>query len=266
MLSQRAAYGTFILAGVANAVVKPASLAIGETGLFQAVFSGFGISAIVWMALAIGIWRLWQDGAQPCRPREVWPLMIASLGFLVPLASISWIVLGAACFLAAVFSASTGASKGLAITGLAAVRDPVSKLLLDVFAEPLLTLDAYASSILLNALGKPVEREGNIMSATADHALLIMSGCSSFTNLSLALLAWASILVGFSTPTWRLLLTGGAILGTAVVFLNTIRLSLMALSVDSYRIVHDAWGADVFLLLTSCLIVASVYTGLRHAR
>ncbi len=266
MPNRRAVYGVFVLAGIANATIKPAAATITGNGWLHAMLNGFDINAIVWMALAIGIWRLWDEGTQACGVTECGAVMVASLGFLMPLASVSWMVLGTTCLCAAVLSSSSPSFRGLTIIGLAAVRDPVAKGLLDVFAEPLLTLDAYVSSLLLILLGKSVEREGNIMAASSDHALLVMSGCSSFTNLSLALLAWASIMVGFSRPTWKLLWIGGTILGTAVVLLNSARLSLMALSIDTYRIVHDEWGADVFLLVSTMLIVSSIYVGLRHAR
>ena len=266
MLSQRVLYGTFALIGIANATVKPVRLAVDQNGFFPALLDGFGINAIVWMALAIGMWRLWRDSTENCDTKEFCLVAAGSLGFLVPLASISWIALGATCLLLAVVRMTSPACIGLTVTGLAAIRDPASKALLDILAEPLLALDAYASTVLLLLFGETVERDGNIMATSTDHALFIMSGCSSFTNLSLALLAWASILAGFSKPSWRLLCIGGALLGVAVVFLNSVRLSLMALSGDAYRIVHDGWGADAFLLATSIVIVTSVFAGLRHAR
>ena len=266
MGSLRLLYGAMILAGIGNAVVKPAALLAAEEGIVSAAMQGFGINPVVWMAVAIGTWRVYEDGRGRATPMDVAIAGACCLGLLVPVASVSWMALGSACLLGAWVHRKNAASIGLVIAGVAAMRDPAARALLDVFAGPVLAFDAAASTWLLTIGGQAVDRTGNIIQGADDHSLLIMTGCSSMTNISFALLAWTSVMLGFTKISVRYLLAGGVLLAAATVFLNAVRLSLMTLSRDAYVIVHDGWGADVFLALSTMTTVICVSIGLRYAR
>lgn len=266
MLSQRVAYSTLVCIGVLNAIVKPAILAVRTDGLLAAVTNGFGVNWVVWMALAIGLWRIQDARDAPVSRTDVFLISVAAVGLLVPLASASWVSFGAACLVASFIRRGDRGAIGLLIIGLAALRDPFAKALLDLLAAPILAFDAAASRGFAAILTGSAQANGNVLSAAQDHGLLIMSGCSSLTNLSFALLAWTSILLGFARPSVWLIVGGGLALSILTVLMNAARLSLMSVSLDIYTIVHDGWGADIFLALTTVLTVSTVAIGLRHAR
>jgi exosortase/archaeosortase family protein len=96
------------------------------------------------------------------------------------------------------------------------------------------------------------------------HAVQINDWCSSFHNVSLAGLAWVA-LTRLERPDWR----RGDLLVLAVVsglqiFLNTIRIYLMAMSYEMYLYWHTGTGSHIFSITASVLTVLICVEGARY--
>ncbi len=97
-----------------------------------------------------------------------------------------------------------------------------------------------------NQFGLNIVTDGTLMHANNDVKLLMVGACSAFMNVSFAFLGYAAI-KGFlrSQPGWYdwIIL---AVLLIAIVFGNSFRIGLMALSRASYEYWHHGDGAVIF--------------------
>jgi exosortase/archaeosortase family protein len=106
---------------------------------------------------------------------------------------------------------------------------------------------------------------GNIISGPSGFGIILYSGCSSFHNLSLAMLCWLTV-SRVRNQDWRArdLLTGGAI-GAAMIACNVVRLCLMAWSPAFYEYWHNGSGAQIFAVGASVMVLVLSLYGSRSA-
>jgi exosortase/archaeosortase family protein len=97
------------------------------------------------------------------------------------------------------------------------------------------------------------------------HGVVIISGCSSFHNLSLALLCWVTI-SRLRRQNWQVrdFVIGSAI-GITMILLNVARISLMAWDIELYHYWHDGIGAEIFAVAASLTILLMSLCGSRPA-
>lgn len=98
----------------------------------------------------------------------------------------------------------------------------------------------------------------NIIEVPSGHAIEIAPQCCSFHNVSLAALSWVA-LTKLERPEWRRL--DLVVLATAAgcqLFLNTVRIYLMALSPEMYLYWHAGPGTHIF---SACASAAAVLIG-----
>ncbi|WP_416900137.1 MAG: hypothetical protein ACMVY4_10710 [Minwuia sp.] len=240
-----------------NAVAGP----VTQAGLFA-------VDPVVWLALALGMWRLWREGRDvPPAPSDLVLAVAVAAACLLPSARIAWIA-GAAAFgwLAATEWRRNGVvPAGMAVLLAVSLREPVTWLLTTLFAESLLRADALLAGWLAS-LFLPVEAvRANIIVTGNGHSLFVMTGCSSVNNLSMALLFWFAVTRGMGVRAGA----GHAIfLGSLIVALNVVRLAAMSVSPASYAWLHDGGGATAISLFTAVLTAAVTWTSLEtpHAR
>jgi hypothetical protein len=103
----------------------------------------------------------------------------------------------------------------------------------------------------------------NIITRTSGHGIVLFPYCSSFHNVSLALLCWLT-LTRLRNLNWRRydFVVGGLAAGT-MILLNTTRLYLMSLDVDAYHFWHDGGGADIFKVGASVSVLLLTLYGSR---
>ena len=243
-----------------NAMIRPVREHIIEFGFVESLPGGFGISFIVWFAIYCSF-NLLRKSSDETASRNDWVMAFLTMHLLIiPSASVSWIALS---FFAGycgffVFRAGTTGRNASLIMLAIALRIPVSDICLKLSADALLQLDAAATLSLLNLIDPTVIRQGNIIIGSGGHELFIMTGCASFTNISLALLLWFTV-VRMHILRWRSVLTLAVIpLVTIVMGINIARLSMMALSQERYFFYHDGLGADIVnaLVLLAALGIA----------
>jgi len=234
--------------GLTNAMIRPILLHIEEFGFLHSAINGFGISFIVWFAVYCGLHLLYQDkGSTMATSPDIAIGIITLVLLCLPSSLLSWIFLSCFAAYCSVFMPfqTTAPRHACAIILAVSLRIPISELCLRLSADTFLQFDAVATQTLLQFLDPEIIRQGNILIGSSGHELLIMTGCASFTNISLALLLWFTI-VRSKITIWKhsfnLYIAPLCIL---VMGINIFRLSMMTLSVDLYHFYHDELGADI---------------------
>lgn len=104
--------------------------------------------------------------------------------------------------------------------------------------------------------------EGASLSVRSDWAIVVLEGCSSFHNLSLAVLVWLSILTIAERPVSRAAL---AVLATSfgfVVTINVARILAMLPSREAYHFWHDGTGSSLVAVasVVAMIVPALIWT------
>ena len=131
------------------------------------------------------------------------------------------------------------------------------RILFELIAFKIEVLDARLAAGLLYASHQTVQVRDNLI-ATAGHQILIYEACTSFHNISIALLAWVSI-TKFARLEWRPtdLLTA-VMLVAMTVSMNSLRLFLMASSAPGrLEYWHTGTGSQLVNASLSALIAGS---------
>lgn len=207
------------------------------TGLFVELG---GISAIIWFAmyaaLKIGI----EGEAEPIRRRDLAVVAIVVFLSFIPL----FFAAKGGVLLAGVYLFATSRprspSRRVALI-LLALTGPLiwGRVLLNVFAAPILALDAH---IVATVVGSDVR--DNLIAAPVK--FFIGGGCSSVHNISIAILLWATAAALFGIRLDRRYLGVGILMVLWMFLLNIVRLSLLGLFPEHFDWIHVGGGAVLF--------------------
>jgi exosortase/archaeosortase family protein len=254
-------YGLFLLATL-NGFVGIAVRTIEGVGWAAAAFDLFGISAILWVALAAGLKILGEDEGSAA-PRRGDFVLAAALLFaaLLPVAPASTAALTLAAFWAALTAAPGSPLRRAAIVFLAMTGAMLwGRLVLAGFSRPLLDLDAIFVAGTLGA-----EHQGNmIWSADGAMRLIVAPGCSSMQGLSLAIVFWATVNQYFRVPFgWKAVGYGLAAVA-ATVAVNVLRIGAMLRWPEHQQAIHHGWGMHIAMWTTLALVVAICLFGARR--
>ncbi len=135
----------------------------------------------------------------------------------------------------------------------------------DIFALPLLQAETAVVGTLVQALRAGTVWQGNVITGPSGFGIIVYSACSSFHNLSLAMLCWLTV-SRLRNQGWRRrdLLTG-CVIGAAMIACNVARLCLMAWSPDFYEYWHNGLGAQIFAVGASVMVLVLSLYGSRPA-
>jgi exosortase/archaeosortase family protein len=139
-------------------------------------------------------------------------------------------------------------------------------LFFDLVAVQLLSAEAAVVGTLLEIARPGTVWQDNIITEPNGYGVLILPPCSSFHNLSLAMLCWVTISM-LRRQDWqaRDFVIGAAIGGT-MILLNIARICLMAWNIDLYYYWHDGTGAEIYAIgATLTVLLMSLY-GSKPAR
>jgi hypothetical protein len=241
-------YAALFILACANGIGARVIMAVNRLGWRDALSGTFDISVIVWVACFVGVAFVLRDKADVIRSSDI----AVGAGFLplviLPIGALSWLAMTALSLYILFFTSVSLALRKGAIILLATTMPMLwSRLLFDLFSNLILQIDAALVGWLLGT-----DRTGNIVSfSDKSGSLVILPGCSSLANVSLAILCWVTISqsVGHRWSPhdifWCLL---GCI---SVVVINATRISLMGLSLSHYEAIHGQWGdtfANVIIL------------------
>ncbi|MCW3846848.1 hypothetical protein OF829_06320 [Sphingomonas sp. LB-2] len=250
-----------------NAMAVLIGQAIDEQGTVNAVFSLAGISAVFWFALYAVIAIAREEGSAPLRPRDRMVALLTLGGALLP-----YPIAGSLAVLASgTWLALTGApgsrERRIAVILLALTGTLLwGRILLQLFAPLMLGLDAQMVGWLAGTrvVGNTVTFVGSSEQFTIAHL------CSSFHNISLAIILWAAAtqLLGLRIDAKLCLICLAGVVAMASV--NCLRLATLAWHPRDFDYWHVGAGAGWFgwaSLAAGALVIGGgllVARGTRH--
>jgi hypothetical protein len=245
-----------------NAQADQIVLSLTYQPLHEVVMGLAGVSAVIWTAMAAA-WRIGSESTERVHTSRDIMILIAvlALSFLpLSFASQGGLLL-CACYLLA--TATRGSPEWRAALVLLALTGPLiwGRLLLHLFAMPILSLDAY---LVGTASGTQID--GNVVRfANGSGQFIIRGPCSSVHNISLALVLWTTAAMMFRIRVDRAYVLVGIAMVGFMFALNVVRLSAMALFPSQFDYLHFGTGGSMFGwagLIGAGVLVA---TGVMHA-
>jgi exosortase/archaeosortase family protein len=206
------------------------------------------------------------DLAPAARLRDL--LVTAALCLLVFLPTNRAIWVAASGIAIYLFFTDTGDLKlrraGIVLAALS-VQELWGRLFFNLVADHLLRAEAAVIGTMLEVAQPGTVWQDNTVMGPNGHSVVIIGGCSSFHNLSLALLCWVT-LSKLRRQTWQVrdFLIGSAI-GTTMILLNLVRICLMAWNTDLYHYWHEGIGSEIFAIGASLTILLMSLYGSRPA-
>lgn len=206
------------------------------------------------------------DPTQVAQPRDILIALALCLPLFLPTTrTIKVLALGAAIF---TWIRGRGDPKlraaGVVLAALT-IQEYWGRIVFDLCALPLLRAETAVVGTLVQAVRAGTVWQGNVISGPSGFGIIVYSGCSSFHNLSLAMLCWLTV-SKLRNQNWRSrdLVTGGVI-GVTMIACNVMRLCLMAWSPDLYEYWHDGLGAQIFAVGASVMVLVLSLYGSRPA-
>lgn len=127
----------------------------------------------------------------------------------------------------------------------------------------ILSADVALVALLIKLMDPAIFWTGTTFHATEGHTISIVGSCSSFQNLSTAVLACVAAAM-FVRTTWiRRDAAAIAMASAAMVLLNDVRLCLLASSVASYEFWHEGQGAVLYGYFTTAVILLIAFWSAR---
>jgi len=250
------------LFAAANALLPAALTAVEQDSFINAMLSGFGQSFVIWFSLVVSaiLWN--RSTVRPftnSRTTYIFALLL-SFALLIPLATINWLICAVCAVIWLRQYREDPFARASALLLLAiALRDPTTKLFLTLFANQILSFDTWLTFLSLSSFyGSSFSMQGNLISQADSYGLLILTGCSSFVNLSLVLLLWLALSLRFKPSLSGIDIALASILCVGVLALNTFRLTLMAIDQHWYQLFHEGSGALVIELATFLLALLAI--------
>lgn len=234
----------FLAIGTANALVRPAIEAIDQWGVVGAIAGGLGSGWPVYLGLLGAIvLGLRATVERPVDRWDVLALVLYSGGLMVPssgFSAIAVMVLGAWEILRRPRDVNYRA--GIIIFIAAGARELWVATAMKMLSPVLLHIDAVLTRTTLGWLGHPSIVTGNLIETDQGMILAVLMTCSSFANISLALLTWL-VLTRWLRPTFKRRDLVAALLVTlSVIVINLTRLTIMGLGPFDYELAHGPIG------------------------
>jgi hypothetical protein len=130
----------------------------------------------------------------------------------------------------------------------------------NLVAMPLMRAETAVVGTMLAAVRAGTVWQDNVITGPSGFGIAIYTGCSSFHNLSLAMLCWVSVCKLRHQDWQRRDFVVGAVVGGTMILLNLVRLYLMAWDIDLLHYWHDGTGAEIFAIgASTTILLISLY-------
>jgi exosortase/archaeosortase family protein len=150
-----------------------------------------------------------------------------------------------------------------AVLAALAIQEFWGHVLFNLVAFPLLRAETAVVGTMLQATQPGIMWQENIITGPSGFGLVIHTGCSSYHNLSLAMLCWITV-SKLHDQSWRSRdLVMGSVVAVTMIFLNLVRLYLMAQNINLYNYWHEGVGAKIFAIGASLTIFSISLYGSR---
>jgi Transmembrane exosortase (Exosortase_EpsH) len=210
-----------------------------------------------YMAWYVIFWLLVSGDRQlAARPRDIVICALVSLLVAVPTSRSIWIAAtGIAVYLCAAGTDDRKFSAAGVVLAALSIQEFWGHVFFELVTFPLLRAETAIVGTLLKVTRTGAAWKDNIITVPSGHAIIILPFCSSFHNLSLALLCWVTV-SRLRNQNWRALdFIGGVIVGGAMILYNVVRLYLMALNTELYEYWHQGTGVEIFAVGASLTVL-----------
>ena len=133
--------------------------------------------------------------------------------------------------------------------------------LFQLLTPELLRADAALVGEVLTSLRPDIVWSGTTFHAPDDHSILLIGGCSSFNNVSTAVLACATIAMLKRTEWVRRDIATLAVACVVMILVNVARLCLLAWSGPLHLFWHDGAGAQILGIAQTLLVLLIAWWG-----
>jgi exosortase/archaeosortase family protein len=258
--SRNGLFSALVAIGFANSISQKATDALHSQGWAVAIFNTFGISIVVWSAAILAITWLLSEEPRPIAPLDVAAASFAAAAFLTPVPSASCLALtGIALYL--FNSRQSGDYYRRAAAVIFAMTVPLfwARLLFATLSNPILEMDAA----LVGWIVGTDSIANTVPFADRSGILIVEQGCSSLTNVSIAILC-SVLFVNIYRRHWTMGIVFFSFLACALtILLNVGRISLIAYYPEYYTMIHGPAGATLAGWLTLAGILAICTKGIR---
>ena len=219
--------------------------------------------SILWVCLGIGACHLTSD--HRCVTLKDLAMAIpALLGSIALSSTIGWFGLAVTLFCFISRSTSGQFRTGALICVAAALHEPVIQFVGYTIGDRLLSLDQAMLSATMPLMRSMIPFFGVATDASSTPLLLVW-GCTSLNNVSLALLLWSTIVYTVIHQVPPRIWAYGLLLAAMMVVINVGRLLVMSIDIDHYRLLHDDPTGNTFRLVTLISILLIIAISTSHA-
>jgi hypothetical protein len=224
----------------------------------QSLISDLGAIGIFQYAAWYAIFRLLVTSDSICivRWRDLLVVVAFCFFLFLPTSRMIWVgAIGIAIYLW-IFNDGDGKLRA-AGTVLAAlsIQEFWGHIFFNLVAAPMLRAETAVVGTLMEAIRTGTAWHDNVVTGPSGYGIVIYTGCSSFHNISLAMLCWVTV-SKLRHPNWRIhdFVIGGVV-GVTMIIFNLSRLCLMAWDDDYFYYWHDGFGAEIFAIGASLTIL-----------
>lgn len=256
-----------VAAAVFNALLPAAFYTAYTFPLGEALSNGFGHSFVIWLVLILALKKLFESPFDSSKPstKDIVTLVILALLIIFPSAILSWVIAALVCLIWLQQRTLSRDHKIVATIIFAlSLREPICQLMLTLFADQILSFDAWYSNLFLSLYQIKAQVIGNSIVQENGYSLLILTGCSAFTNLSLAILLWFTLTLLINGVLGRNDFFKLALLISLLLLINGIRLSLMSIGHTWYLLLHEGETPILFEILTILIAIICVTRRKHH--
>jgi exosortase/archaeosortase family protein len=239
----------------------------GSASLDKLIYDLGAIGAFQFMAWYV-IFDLLRD-SDPISLARWWDLLVTAvlcLLLLLPMPRAIWAAaLGIAIYLF-IFDDDDLRLRSVAtvLAGLS-VQQYWGHIFFNLVGFPLLRAETAAVGTILAAVRPGTVWQDNIITGPNDFGIVVYDACSSFHNVSLALLCWLTVSRWRYQCQWRRDLVMIGIVAGTMILLNLFRLCLMAWDQGLYDYWHIGAGADIFAIAASLIVLSIALYGSQRA-
>lgn len=225
------------------------------------------LEALVSDFLAIGIFQYlaWyvvfrllvsSDRAPEARSRDFLIIAALCLPIFLPTSKMVWVAATGIALYLWLFNQGDPKVRaaGIVLAALS-VQELWGHIFFNLVTFPLLRAETACVGTLLEAVRPGTIWHDNAITGPNGYGIVIINSCSSFHNLSLAMLCWLTVSM-LRHQDWRVrdFVIGGAI-GVTMILFNVVRICLMAWNIDLYHYWHDGIGAEMYAIGASLTIL-----------
>jgi hypothetical protein len=245
-------FAAIFLVGCVNGLAARVIDSIAQQGWSGAILSTFETSLVVWIACYVGIALISRDSSDKTHRWDHVVGFFALALMSVPVGGLNWVgITVLALYVILCAKPSSTRSRGAIILLATTCTMLWGRLAFAFFADPILKMDAQLTAWL-----KGTERIGNMVHiADGSGYLAILPACSSFANVSLAILAWVIVIQSLARPLFVRDFLWCGLACASVIAVNAGRLSIMASNMNGYLAGHSEWGAAIANVLTLVVII-----------